>query len=152
MNMYLNTTLEDPEYVRIHISKIPKQFIDMYNLLDFVTPDGWVFFEIRKGMYGLPQAGVLAHKKLTSILAPPVYAPTKNTPGLWTHSSRPIAFALVVDDFGVKYVGEEHARHLLNILLANYEGVHEDWGGTKFFGITLEWDYIRRTCLLSIRR
>ena len=50
-----------PEYVRIHISKIPTQFINMYNLLDFVTTDGWVFFEIRKGMYGLPQAGVLAH-------------------------------------------------------------------------------------------
>ena len=91
----------------------------MYNLLDFVTPDGWVFFEIRKGMYGLPQAGVLAHKKLTSILAPHIYAPTKNTPGLWTHSSRPIEFSLAVDDLGVKYVGEEHAHHLLNILLAN---------------------------------
>ena len=47
-------------------------------------------------------------------------------------------------------MGEEHARHLLNILLANYEGVHEDWGDTKFCGITLEWDYIRRTCLLSM--
>ena len=74
----------------------------------------------------------------------------KNTPGLWTHSSRPIAFALVVDDFGVKYVGEEHARHLLNILHENYEGVHEDWNGTKFCGITLEWDYTRRTCLMSM--
>ena len=101
-------------------------------------------------MYGLPQAGVLAHQKLSSILAPHGYAPTKNTPGLWTHSSRPIIFALVVDDFGVKYAGEEHAHHLLNILLANYEGVHEDWGGTKFCGITLEWDYIQRTCLLSM--
>ena len=122
----------------------------MYNLLNFVTPDGWVFFEIRKGMYGLPQAGVLAHQKLTSILAPHGYDPTKNTPGLWTHLSRPIAFALVVDDFGVKYVGEEHARHLLNILLENYEGVHEYWNGTTFCDITLEWDYTRRTCLLSM--
>ena len=50
MNMYLNTDLEDPEYVRIHISKIPKKFINMYNLLDFVTPDGWVFFKFRKGL------------------------------------------------------------------------------------------------------
>ena len=96
-------------------------------------------------MYGVPQAGVLSHQKLTSILAPHGYALTKNTPGLWTHSSRPITFALVVDNFGVNYVGEEHARHLLNILIENYEGVHEDWGGTNFCGITLEWDYIRRT-------
>ena len=101
-------------------------------------------------MYVLPQAGVLAHAKLTSVLAPHGYAPTKNTPGLWTHSTRPIAFVLVVDNSGVKYVREEHAKHLLNILLENYEGVHEDWGGTKFFKTTLKWDYIRRTCELSM--
>ena len=77
-------------------------------------------------MYGLPQAGVLTHTILNSVLASHGYAPTKNTPGVRTHSTRPIAFALVVDDFGVKYVGEEHAKHLLNILLENYEGVHED--------------------------
>ena len=69
-----------------------------------------MFFKIRKGMYGLPQDGVLAHKKLTSVLPPHGYYPTKNTPGLWTHSTCPIAFALVVDDFGVKYVREEHAK------------------------------------------
>ena len=89
-------------------------------------------------MYGLPQAGVLTHTKLKSVLASHGYAPTKNTLGLWTHSTRPIAFALVVDYFGVKYVREEHAKHLLNILLKNYEGVHEDWEGTKICGITLK--------------
>ena len=99
-------------------------------------------------MYSLPQSGVLAHAKLKSVLAPHGYAPTKNTPVLWTHLTRPIVFALVVDDFGVNYVGEEHAKHLLNILLGNYEGVDEDWGGTKFCGITLKWDYIRRNCEL----
>ena len=42
MNTYLNTDLEDPEYVRIHISKIPKQFINIYNLLNFSPPtDGY---------------------------------------------------------------------------------------------------------------
>ena len=86
---------------------------------------------MQKGMYGLPQAGFLAHAKLTSVLAPHGYAPTKNTLGLWIHSTRPILFALVVKTFGVKYVGEEHAKHLLDILLANYEGVHEDWEGKK---------------------
>ena len=80
-------------------------------------------------MYGLPQSGILSHAKLTSVLAPHGYSPTKNNPGLWTHSTRPIAFALMVDDFGVNYVGEEHAKHLLDTLIANYEGVHEDWGG-----------------------
>ena len=33
-------------------------------------------------------------------------------PGLWKHDTRPIQFTLVVDDFGVKYVGEEHAHYI----------------------------------------
>ena len=75
---------------------------------------------------------------------------SKKTQGLWKKSTCPIAFDLVVDDFGVNYVREEHANHLLDILLANYEGVHEDWGGTKICGITLKWDYIQCTCKLSM--
>ena len=56
--------------------------------------------------------------------------------------TRPIVFSLMVDDFGVKYVGEEYAKHLLDILIANYGGFHEDWGGKKICGITLKCDYI----------
>ena len=93
-------------------------------------------------MYGLPQSGVLVHAKLTSTLIPHGYTPTKNNLGIWTHSTRPIPFALMVDDFGVKYVGEERTKYLLDILLANYGGVHDDWGGKKNCGITLKWDYI----------
>ena len=48
----------------------------------------------------------------------------------------------VEEVFGVKYVREEHAKHLLDILLKNYEGVHEDWEGNFFCGITLKWDYV----------
>ena len=111
MNIYLNKNLKDYENLRVHMSQIPEEFIQEYNLQQFVTPDGWVFVEIRKWMYGLPQASVLSHAKLTSVLAPHGYAPTKHTLGLWTHSNRPIAFSLLVDNFGVKYVREEHAKH-----------------------------------------
>ncbi len=34
-------------------------------------------------------------------------------PGLWKHKMRPISFTLLVDDFGVKYVGEEQVIHLI---------------------------------------
>ena len=104
MNMYLNTNLKDYENLPVHTSQIPEECIQEYNLQQFVTPNGRVFFKIRKGEYGLPQAGVLAHAKLTFVLAPHGYAPTKHTPGLRTHLTRPIVFALVVDNFGVKYV------------------------------------------------
>ena len=59
MNMYLNTDLKDYENLRVHTSQIPEKFIQEYNLQKYVTPDGWVFLKIRKGVYSLPQAGVL---------------------------------------------------------------------------------------------
>ena len=40
------------------ITGIPKELIDEYTLGDFVC-DGCVYFEMRPGMYGLPQAGIL---------------------------------------------------------------------------------------------
>ena len=40
------------------------------------------------------------------------------TQGLWLHEWRPIQFSLVVDDVGVKYFGEEHAKHLVDALEA----------------------------------
>jgi hypothetical protein len=42
------------------------------------------------------------------------YRQSKTTPGLWQHDTLPISFSLVMDDFGVKYVGKENAQHLLD--------------------------------------
>ena len=62
------------------------------------------------------------------------------TPGLWTHEWRPICFSLLVDDFGVKYVGEEHAAHLVAALKETYD-IEVDEKGEKYVGISLDWDY-----------
>eukprot|EP00957_Ditylum_brightwellii_P182534 13904806-Ditylum_brightwellii.AAC.1 len=77
--------------------------------------------EIRKGMYGLSQAGILANKLLTEQLAEHGYYPIQHTPGLWCHKWRPVKFTLVVDDFGVKINGEGHGEHLLKSLQQYYE-------------------------------
>jgi len=45
----------------------------------------------------------------------------------------------VVDDFGVKYQGKEHAKHLMNALKENY-GITEDWDSEKYIGLTIDWD------------
>jgi hypothetical protein len=50
-----------------------------------------------------------------------------------------------MDDFAVKYVGKDNAHHLRNSLLCHYE-ITTDWGGTVCLGMTLKWDYHRRTC------
>jgi hypothetical protein len=63
-------------------------------------------------MYGLPQAGILTNELLQRNLAQDGYQPTTHTHGLWMHDTSPISFSLVVNDFGVKYDGREHAEHL----------------------------------------
>jgi hypothetical protein len=45
-----------------------------------------------------------------------------------------------VDDFGVKYVGQEHAEHLMTCIRKKYS-VSSDWNGTAYCGLTLDWDY-----------
>ncbi len=96
---------------------IPDDIIEHYRLGE-KTVDGYVYMEIRKGMYGLPQAGILANKLLKLWLACHGYSEQPHTPGLWKHSSRPIWFNLCVDDFGIKYIGEEHLKHLFAALWA----------------------------------
>ena len=71
---------------------------------------------MRKAVYGLPQAGILANKQLRKKMAPHGYYEVAHTPGLWRHVTRPVQFTLVVDDFGVKYVGEENAKHLIQAI------------------------------------
>jgi hypothetical protein len=80
-------------------------------------------------MYGLPQVGIIAQELLEERLAVACYNQSKVTPGYWKHEWRPISFALVVDDFGVKYVGREHVHHLIQVLKSNYE-IEVEWEGT----------------------
>ena len=70
-------------------------------------------------MYGLPQAGQIANDALVKHIEPYGYHPSIKTPGLWKLKSQPINFTLVVDAFGVKYSGKEHALHLKAALEKN---------------------------------
>jgi hypothetical protein len=62
---------------------------------------------IDKGMYGLPQARILAKKLLKERLEPHGYQECEHTPGLWRHNTRALMFSLVVDDFGIQYTPTE---------------------------------------------
>ena len=63
-NFYLNTPMDRYEYMRMKLDMFPEDVIEEYNLRDRVEPNGYVYIEVRKGMYGLPQAGLLAQKLL----------------------------------------------------------------------------------------
>jgi hypothetical protein len=147
-NYYLGTPLPRFEYMKMLLSRFPEEIVQKYRL-NALAVDSWVYIEIRKGMYGLKQAGLLANQLLQTRLAPFVYYPARHTPGLWLHHTRPISFTLVMDDFAVKYVGKQHAEHLRNALLKTYE-LTTDWAGTVYSGITLKWDYKNRTCDISM--
>ena len=114
-NLYLGTPLERYEYMSIPLQLFPQHTIEQYNLRTHAK-NGQVYIEIRKAIYGLPQAGILANKLLPERLRPHGYFEVPYTPGLWKHISRPISFTLVVDDFGIKYDGREYVDHLLGVL------------------------------------
>ena len=126
------------------LALFPEWIITQYNLRELAL-NGFVHLEMRRAVWGLPQAGILANKRLRQKLAPFGYYECANTPGLWYHVSRPITFTLVVDDFGVKFVGKEHAEHLIASIKSTYQKLTEDWTGSLYCGITLEWDYVGKT-------
>jgi hypothetical protein len=135
-NFYLNTPLGRFEYMVINLSSLSQETIKKYDLIE-LSQDGKVYIDIHKGMYGLPQTGVLANELLQRNLAKDGYQPTQHTHGLWTHDTRPISFSLVVYDFGVKYVGREHAEHLMACIKKHYN-ISSDWNGGAYCGLTLD--------------
>ena len=135
--------------MRMKLSTFPDDVIEHYKLKRKVDAKGFIYVKFVKGVYGLPHAGIIAQKLLEERLAKHGYTQSDMTPGYWSHDTRPISFTLIVDDFGVKYVGEEHAQHLIDVLKEHYE-VAEDWKGEKYGGITLDWDYLKRKVHMSM--
>ena len=83
--------MDTSKYTKIKVTDIPTEFIDEYNLQD-VPHNGWVYFEIFRGCYGLPQSGKLANDLLRARLNNAVYSEAATTPGLWKHNWLPIQF------------------------------------------------------------
>jgi hypothetical protein len=100
-NYYIGTPMPRFEYMKMLLSRFPEEIVQHYNL-NALAVDGWVNIEIRKGMYGLKQAALLANQSLQTRLAPFGYYPAQHKPGLWLYKTQPISFTLVVDYFAVK--------------------------------------------------
>ena len=101
------------EYMKLPFSVIPNEIIAQYNLKDEGV---WVYIEIRQGMPGLKQVGLISNERLRRHLAKFGYTPSTKTPALWRHATRNMSFSLAVDDFGVKYVGKDNSDHLIAAL------------------------------------
>ena len=105
---------------------------------------GFVYWEIWKAIYGLPNAGQLANLQLREYLKFAGFYKVAHTLGLWKHKLHPIQFLLIVNNFGVKYVGKEHIDFPINALHQKYSWVTIDWKGELYAGINLKWDYCKR--------
>jgi hypothetical protein len=55
----------------------------------------------------------------------------------------------VVDNFGIKYVGQEHADYLKASIEKHYQ-ISCDWTGNAYCSLHLDWDYNNRCVYLSI--
>ena len=115
---------------------IPEETIKKHNLKRYIEDDGWLHFEIGKGMYGIPEAGRLENDLLRAILKIYGYKEATHTPGYWKHIWKPISWTLIVDGFGFNYTKKRHVEELLKIISQWYV-IKMDWKGTSFGGITL---------------
>jgi hypothetical protein len=101
--------LDKYEYMRIPLHMLPQQIINLYAFTGKII-DGYVYAEVRRGMYRLPQAGRLANEQLREFLEPYGYLPCPITPGLWKDTNSDLMFTLVVDDFGVRYTNRQDIK------------------------------------------
>ena len=145
-DMYLHTTdMERPEYMFIDLVNIPQQTFDHFNLSQFIKKgDKSIAVEVTGGMYGLPQAGILAQQQLVTHLENHGYKQCKNTVCLFRHESKGIEFSLIVDDFGISYDSKESAEHLLSVLREKYP-ITVDHEGKKYAGFDIAFDYDRKS-------
>jgi hypothetical protein len=90
--------------MKMPILLFPTWIIEQYNLQKYVL-NSFIYLEMGRAIWGLPQAGILANKLLQKRCLPHGYYECANTPSLWKHITRPISFTLVGNNFGVKYIG-----------------------------------------------
>ena len=114
---HLNTPMARSKYMGLKLSNLPKSVVRQYNLEAKDTKDSYVYVEIKWGLYGLPQAGLIAQQLLDKQLNKKGYRKSDIIQGFWTHDWRLICFLLCVDHFGVKYFGKQHADHLMTVII-----------------------------------
>ena len=118
--MYLATPMDRFKYIKMPQHIILLKMIQHYNLQNHFVNNN-ILIQIERGMYGLPQSRILANKILKEKLALVGYYEVNHIPGMFKHKTLQIQFTLVVDDFGVKIINDEHTHHLIKTLQEHYE-------------------------------
>ena len=87
-DFFLQSFLEEPEYIRIHGKYFLQDIRSKYNIDTIIAPDGYVYCKAIRGMYGLKQAAKLVRDQLITTLAPFGYHPTKHSHNIWQHTTK----------------------------------------------------------------
>ena len=66
-NFYLMTPLHRPEFILMKLSDIPDEVIKGYKLREKATKNGSIYIKAKRGMYSLPQSGLLANELLKNV-------------------------------------------------------------------------------------
>ncbi len=90
-DFYLCTPMTQYEYFQMKLELFPEDIIKEYDLHNKVDATSNVHCKVRRGMYGLPQAGIIMQELLEKRLLKAGYHQSKDTPGnpsvshwLWT--------------------------------------------------------------------
>lgn len=152
---YLGTPLLRPEYMRMQRKQVSAEIIEEYGYEKYFVDD-MLYFQINKGMYGLPQAGLLAQQRLVAHIAQHGYTQSDTVPCLFRHATNGVTFVLVVDDFGIKYTNTEGRDHLLATLRLLYK-ITVDMDTTtanttviSYLGMTVTHDRTNETITCSM--
>ena len=138
---YLGTPMTYFQYLCVRPSIFPKEVWDDHRYTIPITSNGYVYLEIRRGMYSLNEAGIFAFNQLIRKLKPAGYEPMPFTPGLWCHCTKHTTFALCVKDYSMKYFSTApDATHLINADKAHYN-LAINWTGKLYCGLALDWHY-----------
>ena len=135
-DFFLSSTMAQPEYMRIPWKYIPDDIRTRYNLHHKKHHD-YVYVKIKRGMYGLKQAAILAYEQLVDHLKLHGYEPVIGTTCIFHHKTRRTKFCLCVDDFGVKYYTKNDLDHFLDTLRKKYTVTTD----MNFCGLTFDWHY-----------
>jgi hypothetical protein len=150
-DFYLGNDMPSPEFLIIHTSLFSPAVLTRLGITPFIQKDkqGKPFFYARcdKTIPGFKQAGFHANQQVTALLLAHGYYQLQ--PCLFTHTIDPIYFALVVDDYGIKYRDIAHFHRLVNALSTKYHVKAHPIADT-FLGQTIVHDRIARTITTSM--
>ena len=134
---YLATPMDWSEYAKIKVNDILTKFSDEYNL-HAVTHNGWVYFEIVRGCYGIPQSGKVPKKLPCTRLNKAGNYEYETIPGLWRHTWCPIQLNLSLMILELNMWGEnmstnsaKSSKNMMKSQKTGKEKISKHWTGME---------------------